>query len=226
MRGTHKKSRGTDGAATGWLQLSGRSLSLILDLLMNFTLQALCVAMRFFLQLPLKHTKAFKMKLPIAIFVTILGFSTSYAFAIQSNLTLQEIKSLQNCTFTSVAKKMKFDSVVDANAPKVYFSEEISIDFFQNEIFKFWKFKPEVILNSYNAVTNAIFLYTGSDRYKLPRTALDSLAHEFTHYFQFEKSGRDLESIASEDDKNEAEAVQIQEWYRDTNPCQARLQVF
>lgn len=98
-------------------------------------------------------------------------------------------------------------------------SDVTTLTEFQDGIENFWKFRPDVFLNTYNAVSNEIFLYVGMDRYKSPRTPLDSLAHEYTHFFQFLKKNKDLELIAEDSDNDESGAIRIQEKFRESNFC-------
>ena len=135
------------------------------------------------------------------------------------SLNLKTIKEKNQCTFLAIGKHLNVKDLEKIQLPVVRYSGEMTIKEFQDEIEGFWKMRPDVFLNAYNALTNKIYLATDESRYKLPRTQLDSLAHEYTHFFQFLKSGKDLARIIEDDEFNESQAVSVQTWFRDTNPC-------
>jgi hypothetical protein len=137
-----------------------------------------------------------------------------------SALAFTTIKEKAQCVFLAVAERMKVPKVVlSEGPPALVYSEESSVDEFNLANEGYLKFKVGAFLNIYNAKTNTVFLATDPGRYKAPRTALDSMAHEFTHFFQFIEVGRDLNSPILYSDEAESEAVRVQEWFRETNPC-------
>jgi hypothetical protein len=76
-----------------------------------------------------------------------------------------------------------------------------------------------VFTNVFIGQNNKIFLQTDPAWYKAPATALDSLAHEFTHYFQLLIVDRDLTSPFLYSEQSESEAIYMQKWFRETKPC-------
>lgn len=114
---------------------------------------------------------------------------------------------------------MNMENFPKNDSPEIIYSAESSLSDFQNDIERFWNMRPDVFLNVYNALSNKIFLATDESRYTPPRTQLDSLAHEYTHFFQFLESKKSLTSLLENDEYNESQAVDVQNWFRETNPC-------
>jgi hypothetical protein len=147
-------------------------------------------------------------------------FTLLILFSIFSKaVPLKIIKEKSQCTLHAVAKKMNMENFPKNDSPEIIYSAESSLSDFQNDIERFWNMRPDVFLNVYNALSNKIFLATDESRYTPPRTQLDSLAHEYTHFFQFLESKKSLTSLLENDEYNESQAVDVQNWFRETNPC-------
>lgn len=82
---------------------------------------------------------------------------------------------------------------------------------FQDVMEKWWGFRPSAFLNVYDPNTNTIFLSNTRTRYKFPRTPVDSLVHELTHFVQH----TDFGAGKDDDEYLENQAVQVQTWFRD-----------
>jgi hypothetical protein len=62
----------------------------------------------------------------------------------------------------------------------------------------------------HDAGANKIYLLNNLKWYALPRTPVDSLAHELTHFVQI----RDLNQSGNDEDQLEIDAVKVQDWFR------------
>jgi hypothetical protein len=139
---------------------------------------------------------------------------------VASTSDLEVIKGKAQCTFLAVAKQMKISKkAVDEGPPIIVYSGETSIDEFNRENEGILNAKLKVFTNVFIGQNNKIFLQTDPAWYKAPATALDSLAHEFTHYFQLLIVDRDLTSPFLYSEQSESEAIYMQKWFRETKPC-------
>lgn len=156
--------------------------------------------------------------------ITIAAILNFYSLAQADAVSLETLRAIDACTFEAVGQKMRMTDekieALKAEKPAVRFSAETPLEYFQAAAFKFWKFMPDFFQNSFNPLTGEIFLSTEAERYKAPRSAADSLAHEYTHFFQYIHAGKDPYFTATETmDESEVEAIRVQDWYRSTKPC-------
>ena len=83
---------------------------------------------------------------------------------------------------------------------------------------------PREVSNFFDIAGNIVYLADRPHLYKAPKALDDSLAHEFTHYFQY-KYPWPYPRGADNDDNLEEEAVAVQRWFRATfitgkaDPC-------
>lgn len=126
----------------------------------------------------------------------------------------------EDCVFSYVKSGRPKNSDSGTPKPITVYSHQIDLATYQKEFQVMQGFIPDVFLNYFNNLTEKIYLYTSWDRYLGERTPLDSLAHEFTHYFQFIESGRDPDLQKNDyNDMLETEAVRVQTAFRDLNIC-------
>ena len=91
---------------------------------------------------------------------------------------------------------------------------------YQKDFYNFQGFTPDNFLNYFNALLERVFLYTGLDLNKNGRSPLDSLVHEFVHFFQFIESGKDKDFHKNDfNDDLESEAVRVQLIFREAKAC-------
>ncbi len=69
--------------------------------------------------------------------------------------------------------------------PAIFVASTTPLAQFQDAIEAQWRFRPDVVLNTYAIARNEIYLYDGAAYFaQRNRTLDDSLAHEFVHYLQ------------------------------------------
>jgi hypothetical protein len=101
--------------------------------------------------------------------------------------------------------------------PAVLVASATPLARFQEAIAAQWRFRPEVVMNTYAIERNEIYLHDGAAYYaQTGRTLDDSLAHELVHYLQSRYRSDDLSAESSE-----AEAVAIQTWFREVHVAPA-----
>ena len=153
-----------------------------------------------------------------------MKFLALFAFLFTTNAHSQIFliisEEQENCVFAYVKSGRPKYSDSDTPKPVVVYSHQIDLAAFQKEFQAMQGFTPDVFLNYFNNLLEKIFLYTSWDRYSGERSPLDSLAHEFTHYFQFVESGRDPDLQKNDyNDLLEDEAVRVQTAFRDLKVC-------
>jgi hypothetical protein len=110
----------------------------------------------------------------------------------------------------TVAKRLGVTLRPEIPVPAIFVASTTPLAQFQDAIETQWRFRPDVVLNTYAIARNEIYLYDGAAYYaQHNRTLDDSLAHEFVHYLQAQYRNDDLSS-----EWREAEAVDIQTWFR------------
>jgi hypothetical protein len=101
--------------------------------------------------------------------------------------------------------------------PAIFVASATPLTQFQEAIEAQWRFRPEVVMNTYAIERNEIYLHDGAAYYaQTGRTLDDSLAHELVHYLQARYRNDDLSS-----ELREAEAVAIQTWFREVHVAPA-----
>ena len=110
-----------------------------------------------------------------------------------------------------VARRLGVTLRPEFPVPAIFVASTTPLRQFQDAIEAQWRFRPDVVLNTYAIAHNEIYLYDGAAYYaQHNRTLDDSLAHEFVHYLQAQYRNDDLSS-----EWREAEAVAIQTWFRE-----------
>ncbi|MFZ3230618.1 MAG: hypothetical protein WA160_10475 [Pseudobdellovibrio sp.] len=100
----------------------------------------------------------------------------------------------------------------DVKTPAIYMSSVVPLRQFQDAIEPQWGLRPDSIINAFIILKNEIYLLDEAAYYKKNNRCIDdSLAHELTHYIQSQYQGFDLN-----DDSLEADAIEIQTWFRET----------
>ena len=111
----------------------------------------------------------------------------------------------------TVAQRLGVTLRPEIPVPAIFVASTTPLAQFQDAVEAQWRFRPEVVLNTYAIARNEIYLYDGAAYYAQHRRTLDdSLAHEFVHYLQAQYRNDDLSS-----EWREAEAVDIQTWFRE-----------
>jgi hypothetical protein len=111
----------------------------------------------------------------------------------------------------TVAQRLGVTLRPEIPVPAIFVASTTPLAQFQDAIEAQWRFRPDVVLNTYAIARNEIYLYDGAAYYaQHNRTLDDSLAHEFVHYLQAQYRNDDLSS-----EWREAEAVDIQTWFRE-----------
>ena len=155
------------------------------------------------------------------IFVLFIAISLkAYAEPVTQQNFLNISVEQEDCVFNYVRSIRVDKKSALIQKPQVVYSHQIDLQTYQAEFQSLQGFLTDAFLNYFNNMTEKVFLYTGWDLYRGERTPLDSLAHEFTHFFQFVESGRDkdLQKNDSNDDL-ETEAVVVQTKFRDLKIC-------
>lgn len=126
------------------------------------------------------------------------------------------------CLLETVAAKKRLPLRAEVPVPTVYLESKTPLQQFQDAIEPQWGQRPDVFLNAYVKDRNEIYVIDDSAYYRRTNRYLDdSLVHELTHYMQVKYQDADLQN----DDSLEAEAVELQTWFRETymrpglNPC-------
>jgi hypothetical protein len=110
-----------------------------------------------------------------------------------------------------VAQRLGVTLRPEIPVPAIRFASSTPLAQFQDAIEAQWRFRPPNIVNTYAIARNEIYLYDGAAYYaQHHRTLDDSLAHELVHYLQWQYRNDDLSS-----EWREAEAVDIQTWFRE-----------
>ncbi|WP_413568773.1 hypothetical protein ACLWBD_14860 [Bdellovibrio sp. HCB117] len=141
------------------------------------------------------------------LMILLIG-STSFA----QNTEYWDADKLQDnkeCLLKVVRNRMKSTKTGTVNL-KIESQTELIV--FQDAMEKWWGLRPDFFLNVYDGNTNTIYLMNKRSSYKHPRTPVDSLVHELTHYVQVIDQG----GGSGDGDLLEGEAVQVQSWFRET----------
>ena len=96
-------------------------------------------------------------------------------------------------------------------SPALKTEMETPLEEFQDAMQSYWKFRPDAFTNVYDIQINTIFMSTRLQNYHSPRSPMDSLVHELTHFVQV----HDLNGGSGDEDILEGEAIQVQTWFRD-----------
>lgn len=121
----------------------------------------------------------------------------------------QNLRDNAACLLKITRKKMESDKT--SELPTLKFASSTSLTEFQDEIEKWWNFRPEVFVNVYNANTNTLYLTNNKAHYRNSRTPVDSLVHELTHFVQ----SKDLNASHEDGEYLEEQATRVQTWFRD-----------
>lgn len=147
----------------------------------------------------------------LVLFATLLLSSVSFT---NSDIfwNADNLNNEQECLLKIVRTKMK--STNTSAGPTFKAESTTSLNEFQDAMEKWWGFRPSAYVNVYDANTNTIYLSNTKARYKHPRTPVDSLVHELTHFVQSKDFGAGKDS---DEEYLENQAVQVQTWFRETH---------
>jgi hypothetical protein len=124
------------------------------------------------------------------------------------------------CVFNYVKQNRPRKHKTDISMPLIGYSHTLDLNTFKDEYPKNTGYSPEIFSNYFNPERLKVYLYTGYNYYKSPRSPLDSLAHEFVHYFQYMESDQDPDLQKNDfNDDLETEAVRVQSAFRDLKIC-------
>lgn len=148
-----------------------------------------------------------------SLFFASFIFVLSSALAAQSEApasfwNAQNLQADKECLLKIVRQKMNSDK--QNPSPLLRVESETPFKEYQDAMEVWWKFRPEVFVNVFDAPKNTIYLTNNKNWYKAPRTPVDSLVHELTHYVQ----SIDLDKGGGDPDQLEIEAIQVQDWFR------------
>ncbi|MEK7857709.1 MAG: hypothetical protein AAB320_01085 [Elusimicrobiota bacterium] len=138
------------------------------------------------------------------------------------------LKYEPRCVFEAVSRRMKAPVRPELTAPAVFYASKIKVSIFQAALKAEYGTAQgyDVVTNMFLPKQNAIFLADKAKFYQKGRTLDDSLAHEYTHYFQYYYKG-EKDNPQSDQDALEVEAVRVQDWFRQlhvaggADPCLA-----
>jgi hypothetical protein len=148
-----------------------------------------------------------------------MRFLIIFLFTLQANavsrlIPAKPVVESTDCILKIVAKELHRELKDDVVKPTLKVQGPTTVKEFQDSIEKFWKFRPEKFTNVFNPLTNEVFIMSERKYYtKMNRSIYDSIAHELTHYVQNHYMGV---SFTEEDDSVEAQAIEIQTWFRET----------
>lgn len=95
--------------------------------------------------------------------------------------------------------------------PRVYFASQTPLKQFQDAVESQWGQRPKVISNVFVYMKNEIYLADDKKYYDEQKRCIDdSLAHELTHFYQYQYQKYDLN-----DEFLEFDAVEVQNWFRE-----------
>jgi hypothetical protein len=154
------------------------------------------------------------------LFIAVLSVFTftTTSFAASQYIPAEPIIASRDCVLKLIAPYMYSEIDASKTVPVIRTQTDTTLEHFQDSIEKFWGFRPDAFTNVFNPVTNEIFIMTERSYYeKYDRSVYDSLAHELSHYIQFAYKGADF-SVG--DDSLEAQAVDVQNWFRETYKSQ------
>lgn len=113
-----------------------------------------------------------------------------------------------------VLDRKQIVSTEEKPLPQIKYASHTKIKEFQDDIEPQWGFRPDEITNAYIIKKNIVYLVDDLAYYeKVGRFIDDSLAHELTHFVQVQYQNWD---ITVGDASIEADAVDIQTWFRET----------
>ncbi|MNK51243.1 hypothetical protein D3C87_701410 [compost metagenome] len=122
----------------------------------------------------------------------------------------EKLHESEQCLLQLVRTKMKVKTPADM-FPRIRFETEVPFDEYQDAIEKWWGVRPEFFNNTYDVPNNTIYVTNNMRWYKSPRTPMDSLVHELAHFVQV----RDLKIGDGDADHLEAQAIEVQTWFRE-----------
>ena len=149
------------------------------------------------------------MKNLIVIFTLI--FSSTFAAAQTPDFWNEAgLQESRECLLQIVRAQVYSDKATPAPALKLESSTPLAD--FQASMETWWEFKPDFFVNVYNADENTVYLTNQRARYKSPRTPVDSLVHELTHFVQSKDKGAHK---GDNEEYYEEQAVRVQTWFRE-----------
>lgn len=123
----------------------------------------------------------------------------------------ENLQADKECLLQIVRAKMGVTKKTPA--PRVRLESTTPFNEYQDAMEKWWGLRPDVFVNVYDAPNNTIYLTNNMKWYKSPRTPVDSLVHELTHFVQVQ----DQNGASGDEDLLEADAVKVQTWFRETH---------
>jgi hypothetical protein len=146
------------------------------------------------------------------LFVLILTFAFLAQAEPSSKEQTAQLKYSEEFILNAVLQKKHLSLKSELPLPVVFLSSTTPLKKFQDAIEPQWGFRPDVFTNAYAFKSNEIFLMDDENYYQTHKRCIDdSLAHELVHYVQVKYQNADLA-----DDSLEAEAVDIQTWFRES----------
>lgn len=122
----------------------------------------------------------------------------------------QSILDSRDCILKIVAKRMGLRLSSVTPLPKILVQGTVDFSYYQSTLEKHWGWKPEQFVNAYVFGSNELFIHLDGELYKKRgSTPYDVMAHELTHYMQYQYQGLPM------DDFTEGEAVKLQNWFRE-----------
>lgn len=144
----------------------------------------------------------------VLVLLAFVSFSEASLAQESEYWNAQNLHADMNCLLQITRKQM---GSTQTSIPKLKVESETPLTEFQDAMEKWWNFRPDVFLNVYDANTNTIYLMNKKTSYKHPRTAVDSLVHELTHFVQYQDQG----GASGDQDILEGEAIRVQTWFRE-----------
>lgn len=149
----------------------------------------------------------------IAIFISTSAVAQDQEWATYKG---DDVRAASACIFKIIAEMYRPNlDTTNLPTPSIIMADETSLEDFQKAAASHMQgFVPQQVTNVYVIETNTVYLVNNYTTPKTGRSAFDSLAHEFAHYFQVQVSGLTLENFS---DAEEIQAVDLQTRFREAH---------
>jgi hypothetical protein len=125
------------------------------------------------------------------------------------------LKQAEPCILNVVAKKSNVVIKPELPIPDLMLEQNVDMEQYKKDVQEWFGFEIDQVTNFFFATKNKIYLITDNAYYtKTNRSPYDSLAHELTHYIQWNYQGATKDDLGT--DGAEMSAIDVQTWFRET----------